>query len=275
MAVDCEGRVVVTLEDGQVLCFERAPQVDINGDGEVNLEDLAVMANQWRQAPTAFSADIGPTPSGDGVVDFQDLAILTEYWLTYPGTVAHWKLDETKGDIAPDSAGQCNGMLNGDPQWQPLGGQLAGALKLDGIDDHVETDFVLSPVDGEFSIFAWVKGGSPGQVIVAQKEGVNWLSTDSLGGNLKTGLMAPGRGGKPLMSQTIITDGNWHRIGFGWDGSSRMLYVDGIAVAEDNQANLQDSIGGLYIGCGTAMAPGTYWSGLIDDVRIYNRVVIP
>lgn len=33
--------------------------------------------------------------------------------------------------------------------------------------------------------------------------------------------------------------------------------------------------GGLYIGTGNAMEPGTYWSGLIDDVRIYNRPVRP
>ncbi|MCP4610630.1 MAG: LamG domain-containing protein [Planctomycetes bacterium] len=40
---------------------------------------------------------------------------------------------------------------------------------------------------------------------------------------------------------------------------------------------LQDSsnIVYIYIGTGSAMAPGTYFSGLIDDVRIYNRVVIP
>ncbi len=60
-----------------------------------------------------------------------------------------------------------------------------------------------------------------------------------------------------------------------WDGSHRTLYVDEVAVAEDTQANLEGSYNGLYIGAGTAMEPGTYWSGLIDDVRIYNRAVTP
>ncbi len=32
---------------------------------------------------------------------------------------------------------------------------------------------------------------------------------------------------------------------------------------------------GLNIGCGADRAPGSFWSGLIDDVRIYNRVVKP
>ena len=32
---------------------------------------------------------------------------------------------------------------------------------------------------------------------------------------------------------------------------------------------------GLHIGAGMAMEPGSFWSGLIDDVRIYNRAVNP
>jgi hypothetical protein len=66
-----------------------------------------------------------------------------------------------------------------------------------------------------------------------------------------------------------------HQIGFVWDGFSRTLYVDDVAVAQDTQDRLGSSDSGLYIGCGKAMEPGTYWSGLIDDVRIYNRAVSP
>jgi hypothetical protein len=29
------------------------------------------------------------------------------------------------------------------------------------------------------------------------------------------------------------------------------------------------------IGCGATRTPETFWSGLIDDVRIYNRAVKP
>jgi hypothetical protein len=31
----------------------------------------------------------------------------------------------------------------------------------------------------------------------------------------------------------------------------------------------------LYIGAGASLTPGTFWSGLIDDVRIYDRAVKP
>jgi hypothetical protein len=76
-----------------------------------------------------------------------------------------------------------------------------------------------------------------------------------------TELASPGRSGKPLQSQTIITDGNWHRIALVWDGSYRRLYADGTAVAEDEQDGLGGSRDNLYIGTGKAKAPGTFFSG--------------
>ena len=194
-----------------------------------------------------------------------------------PTLVAYWALDETEGIVAHDSSGDNDANIIGDPVWQPTGGIVDGALELDGEDDCVTTDSVLNPVDGPFSAFAWIKGGAPGQVVISQTElgGANWLLADSSEGILMTELKALGRGAAALLSQTVITDGNWHRIGLVWDGSQRILYVDDVEVAIDTQSGLGSSEGGLYIGTGKAMEPGSFWSGLIDDVRIYNRVMIP
>lgn len=35
------------------------------------------------------------------------------------------------------------------------------------------------------------------------------------------------------------------------------------------------STGGLNIGTGKNLDAGTFWSGLIDDIRIYNQAVKP
>ena len=192
--------------------------------------------------------------------------------------VAYWPLDETEGVTVRDSAGDNDGMLLGDPVWNPEGGMVGGALGFDGLDDCIVIDDgVLNPADGPFSVLAWIKGGAPGQAIISQVDGANWLMAEALEGTLATGLIPPVRRTPvgPLVSDTAITDGDWHRAAFVWDGTTRSLYVDGTLVAQDEQNSLAGCPGGLHIGCGMDMAPGTFWQGRIDDVRIYNRAIAP
>jgi len=150
-----------------------------------------------------------------------------------------------------------------------------GALQLMGSGSFVRTPAVRDPSTGPLSVFAWVMGGGPGQVILSQTGGANWLMARSPDGVLMTDLKPTGRLAKGLASATIITDGSWHRVGLSWDGSSRVLYVDDIEVAKDTQANLPSLAGGLYIGAGATLAASTFWSGLIDDIRVYDRAVKP
>jgi len=252
------------------------PFVDLNGDGIVDIDDLLMLIEHWVQDEP--SVDIAPPPFGDGIVDVQDLEVLMSYWgqpVDDPTLIAHWALDETEGMIAYDSTGTNFAFVIGGAVWQPSGGQVDGAIQLDGVDDCAITGSIPNPAERPFSVFAWVKGGAPGQAVLSQMGRARWLCADPSEGNLMTELKAAGRGVNELLSQTIITDGNWHRIGLVWDGSHRTLYVDDVAVAEDAQDNLQGLENGLYIGAGSAMEPGTFWFGLIDDVRIYNRAVTP
>jgi len=249
--------------------------VDFNGDGIVDAADICVMVDHWGENYSL--CDIGPTPFGDGIVDVQDLIVLSEHLfedVNDPTLVAHWALDETEGMFAADSVGNNDAFVIGGTAWQPGSGQVDGALQLNGVDGCAIAGAVLDPADGPFSIFAWVKGGAPGQVVVSQQAIANWLAIDTEG-NLMTELKCIGRSAGPLYCETVITDGQWHRIGLVWDGSNRTLYVDGVLVADDIQPGLEGSQMGLYIGTGKNMEPGTYFSGLIDDVRMYNRVVNP
>ena len=251
------------------------PIVDFNGDGIVDSADMCIMVDHWGENYSL--CDIGPTPLGDGIVDVRDLIVLAEHLfeeVSDPTLVAHWSLDETEGMFAADSLGFNDAIVLGGTAWQPSSGQVDGALQLNGVDGCAIVGAVLNPADGPFSIFAWVNGGAPGQVIVSQQATADWLATDAEG-NLMTELKCTGRSAGPLYSETVITDGQWHRIGLVWDGSHRKLYVDGVAVADDTQPGLEGSQMGLYIGTGKTMEPGTYFSGLIDDVRIYNRAVSP
>jgi hypothetical protein len=201
----------------------------------------------------------------------------------FTGLAASWKLDETEGSIAHDTYGNKNGTVNGGAIWQPTSGAIDGALLLDGTNDYVSTPFILNPSSGEFSALAWVKGGNSGQVVLSQQssfifpQGKDWLCADPTEGKLMTSLTDGNRFTRPLVSEFIIIDGDWHKVGVVWDGSRRHLYVDGIEVAIDTStlANLLSSDGGLYLGAGKTLDATSFWSGLIDDIRIYNRAVSP
>ncbi len=194
--------------------------------------------------------------------------------------VAHYKLDEIEGGIAHDSAGNRHGTLQGEPAWQHTGGKIDGALLFDGVDDYIETPAILDPADGAFSVLAWIKGGTPGQIIVSQAgaAGQTWIGTDPSQGRLLTGLVPPVGGRNPasaLQSEFVITDGQWRHVGLVWDGSRRCLYVDGAQVAKDAStlAPLPSSDSGLHIGAGKNLEAGSFWSGLMDDLRIYNQAM--
>jgi N-acetylneuraminic acid mutarotase len=250
--------------------------VDFNGDGIVDSRDVSIMVDHWHTDNALY--DIAPAPWGDGIVDVQDLIFLSELLfqeVNDPTLLAHWALDETEGEIAYDSANDHDGTVYGDPVWQPEGGIVGGALEFDGIDDYINISSFMSTITkSSLSVFAWIKGGMPGQVIISQKGRSDWLLADTTEGSLMTELKFLSMSGVPLYSHAVITDGNWHRVGLVWDGSNRILYVDDVEVVSDTYDNGR-LFGRLQIGAGMNLDPGTFFSGLIDDVRIYNRAVIP
>ena len=266
------------------------PVVDFNGDAIVDSADMCIMVDNW--GTDTSLCDIGPTPLGDGIVDVQDLIVLAEHLfeeILPIGCVAYWKLDQTEGNIAHNSAGYNDGTCHGEPLWQPTDGHIGGALQFDGIDDYIETDYVLSPADGAFSAFAWIRGGAPGQVIISQadtlagrtiKPGNTWLGADLSDGRLMTDLgpVSTGSPTPPMISDSVITDGEWHHVGIVVTAYQAMrfrnLYMDGVrVVTEVVPVELPPSNGGLHIGASNNLEAGTFFSGLIDDVRIYNQAL--
>ena len=250
------------------------PIVDFNGDGIVDAADMCIMVDHWGEDYSL--CDVGPTPFGDGVVDIEDLKVIAEHLFEEvddPTLLAHWKLDEEAGNIAYDSVGTNDGTIIGSPQWRLENGAVDGALELNGT-TFIAFDPVLNPADGPFSVLVWVKGGGPGQVIASSGR-INWLMADAATGALMTELSNVGQNGGSLGPEAVITDGNWHRIAFTWDGANARLYVDTLLVVEDVQDGLINSSARLLLGTSIGRDPGSYWSGLIDDVRIYNRAVNP
>lgn len=224
--------------------------------------------------PVAIEVWYGYEPRRPHVVDCNVLGQIEEN----DPRIAHWKLDETEGVTAYDSVGTNDALLLGNPAWRPQGGQIDGALELDGMDDGAEAGFVLDPETPPFSIFAWVRGGAPGQVILSQTYGDNWLTTDRFRGHLMTEIQTRGES-SGLASETPITDGDWHHVGLVWDDAgTRSLYVDAVEVARETGVYPWPcwwTDGGVRIGAPRQLHSPAFFSGLIDDVRIYNRAVSP
>lgn len=243
---------------------------DLNRDGIVDSADMCIMVDYWHTDEP--SCDVAPPAFGDGIVDVQDLVVLAENLFEDYRQVAHWKLNETEGDVAYDSAGVNDGILNGNPLWRPIDGKLDGALQFDGIDDYIDTAFILNPTAGPFSVFVWINGGAPGQTILCQQDALSeWLSIDAAGA-LTSALTFP----LPVVtSDVVITDDQWHHIGLVSDGAGISLYVDDVEVARSDTSPILPAYGDLHIGAGNNLEPSTFFSGMIDDVRIYDRVVVP
>jgi len=247
----------------------RPPSSDFNGDGEINCADICLMVDQWQTDNLRY--DIAPPLLGDGIVDVQDLIVLADHLESGDSRlIARWGLDEQEWRIAYDSVGDNDIILDGDPMWQPTQGKVNGALQFDGTDDFMSTPFVLDPTAGPFSVFAWIKSGQAGRVIISQAGSFcDWLATDPTG-KLKTDLPYPF---PALESESVVTDGVWHHMGLVCDAASTVLYVDGAESARNDFPPILPAQGGLYIGAGKSLEPGTHWSGLMDDIRIYSAAL--
>jgi lysophospholipase L1-like esterase len=256
-----------------ILGFRFLP--DFNGDGKIDMEDLITLIDHWGKNEPAL--DVAPAPLGDGMVDRADLEVLMTFWeeeINDPTLIAHWPLDEAAGGTAHNSVAGNDDFVIGDPVWQPVGGMVDGAIRLDGVDDYIIASPALNSEDGSFSVLAWVKGGAPDQGVMSEPMSANWLTIDAEG-KLMTELGGTALVVKPGIPGSTITDGNWHRIGVALDGSHVELYIDSVMVASDVQVDVGITASSLNIGVGKSYMPGSYWSGLIDDVRIYNRAVKP
>lgn len=251
------------------------PIADFSGDGMVDDTDLSIMEDHWDKNHP--QCDIGPMPWGDGVVNEMDREVLMAHWGQTPEDprlVSHWELDETEGDLASDSQAEYHGTVHGSAVWQPSEGQFGGALQFDGSDDYIGTDLKHDPSERPFRVFAWIKGGAPGQAIISQEIAPPdhhsvWLGLDPSDGRLVSSHMYPTL---PLLeSDIIVTDDQWHHVGLLWDGTYRQLCVDGNEVASDSVAFVPNaSTGSLRIGAGSHLESNSFWTGLIDDVRFMD-----
>lgn len=222
------------------------------------------------------------------------------------GMISYWKFEEGSGTIAMDSVNGNDGNLIDDANWTTgiVGTALSFNSAFDGTHDMVviphSSNLTVGNATESFSVEAWFNtsasyGTSDNQgTIVGKDSGVGKYPFDigvgSTGGVVSNhGYLVVNAGGGVfirLRTQIAVNDGNWHHIVGIRDrsGSNKiLLYLDGVKVAEAadpfGSLDLDDS-DNITIGCGSDQPIGSNichqrpFKGLIDEVAIYNRVLM-
>ncbi|MCX2742678.1 LamG domain-containing protein [Mangrovivirga sp. M17] len=146
-------------------------------------------------------------------------------------------------------------------------GNLNSAYKIETTNNLNAYPYDKFAFQGDISIAGWVKPKTSGRII---KTLIHWLEFDESNNNIYgiTNIYGTYSYTKHELSNTE----QWHSVAYTWDNTNKLgvLYVDGEKVSE-NVA--ESSIDGTL---GTAITFGIEgFSGLLDDITIYNKVLSP
>jgi len=188
------------------------------------------------------------------------------------GLIGHWAFDEGTGSVAKDSSGNGHdGQLVGNPTW--TAGTVGGALEFNGTTAKVDIPYWadVTPTAGA-TMCSWVfPTDTSRSCIVGQFEGYGMaLMTDLY---LKSVIW-----GSDWVLDKTIPQGEWSYIVMTWDvaNKQRKVYLDGQLTGERPDAAVpavRNNLGiGLWIGWPDAWGDDSF-AGLLDDVRLYNRVL--
>jgi hypothetical protein len=198
-----------------------------------------------------------------------------------PGLAAAYSFDEGSGTTVKDSSGNGNNGTIGTATWTPYG-KYGNALSFNGNSSFVTiNDSASLDLTTGMTLEAWVDPPTANlqwsDVIYKGKSGTdNYYIEGSSPANY-----APAAGGVYGGNSTTIFNTNqqviaqvWTHVAATYNGSQLTFYVNGTQVASQPlTGNIMTSTGALQIGGDTAN--GQYFSGLIDDVRIYNYALTP
>lgn len=191
------------------------------------------------------------------------------------GLVGVWHFDKGTGTIAKNSLDANNiGKIFG-ASWAK--GKSGFGLRFNGINDYVNipTSDRLDNITDQITITVWIKPSVPldsmGKNIFFVAKG----SRATLNYHYKRGLEFScyiGNKIRYLPKPVNIPDGEWHQIVGTYDGEEMRLYLDGKLINSVLQTGTVDIKGpNLYVG--TPPGKETFFKGIIDEVKIWDRAL--
>lgn len=193
--------------------------------------------------------------------------------------IAHYRLDETTGSVAYDSIGQAHGNLTGGFNFSGNGveGKVGRGLSFDGTDDVItipDQDSISTNSD-QLTITAWVKLNLPGASTysILRKSHEYLFDIDS--SKKFSGRVFTHQGGSSWSWSSYITTGTtlthqeWTFVCLTYDGTTVRNFLNAVQKASAANTNaITNNSHPMYIG---STGSSSYTSGVIDDIRIYNR----
>jgi len=191
-----------------------------------------------------------------------------------PGLVGAYGFDETGGSSATDSSGSGNtGAISG--AVSSAAGKFGRALSFDGVNDVVSVaDSNTLDLTTGMTLEAWV---NPSTSLTGWKD-VIYKGDDNYYLMGCSSSLAPAAGGKyggvygEVFGTAALAANTWTHLAATYDGATLKLYVNGVLVASTPQTGaLSPSTNPLSIGGDPIY--GQYFTGLIDEVRVYNTAL--
>jgi len=187
--------------------------------------------------------------------------------------VGYWPFDN---DVQDKSGNGNNGT---DYSSGFVSGKINQALSFDGVDDYVSIadNNIFDFGSGEFSVESWIKTTSAlRQWAVTRYEyyGPGWGLGTQDGHALGYIRTAESGTNKTEIEGTVnVSDNSWHHIVMVRTGDKIKLYTDGAFETEGTLVGDVNDNEPIEIGRISFEGGSQYMSGLIDEVKIYNRAL--
>jgi len=188
------------------------------------------------------------------------------------GLVAYYAFENNADD---SSGNELHGTLVGDAKFAEGPAGYGMALDLDGDGDYVDCGTPPQlDITEQITFTYWIKAVALDKSwnTVLSRGDDSWRSSRAGTNNFMEAAVG-GTSGNYLYGVTPVDDDKWHHVGAVYDGATFSLYVDGgLDASEESTGSITASSYPLLIG-ENAQATGRFWTGLIDEVVIYNRAL--
>ncbi|MEV4285413.1 LamG-like jellyroll fold domain-containing protein [Nonomuraea bangladeshensis] len=267
-STDNVGVTAYTVHRSTTLAFTPSAANQVGSSPATTFTDAGLAAGTYYYRVRAADAAGNLSPSSNEVS-----ATVTTPPAT-PGLVAAYGMNEGAGTTVGDSSGQHNTGAATDTTW--ANGKHGKALSFNGTSSWVTVPHARSlRLTNTLTLSAWVQPATvAGWRTVLSKENTNGHSYGlyaSYGGN-PLGWLENATTSKSVVGDDPLPVNQWSHLAVTYNGSIVTLYLNGTQIDQTPMTgNLADNGGVLRLG-GNNIWLDEFYSGLIDDVRIYNRV---